>query len=155
MFHQEISIYRARGQRRPVRPCGRKQAVEPSLQHTLSKFCVSLKRCRVSGQPRGADRDATNDLIVGTSSRQRLNASPAESIMRRLIGDDAKHLTTALECPLWSPVIAHSVPQSCRLLECAITGRPLAAHVPPGSWGRVAMENWFDAISEQFCTQLS
>lgn len=87
------------------------EAVEPTLQHTLSKVWVSLpapKKMQCLGP---AHVESTGDATTPSWERRRGNASLAESIMRRLIGDDAKHLTTALKAlALRSTEIAHSVP---------------------------------------------
>lgn len=68
MFHQEISIYRAKDHHCTAETLRQKAAaVEPTVQHPKGS---------VSGPPRGVEgghlRDATNDLTVETSSRQRL-----------------------------------------------------------------------------------
>lgn len=75
--------------------------MEPTLgyrTHTLSKFALACpKNRRVSGQPRGVDGDATNDLIVGTPSRQRLTGGvhrEETDQQRREIPDDC--LSSAL-----------------------------------------------------------
>lgn len=77
-----------------MRPCSRggRSGTHPTAHP--ARVCVSPKNRRVSGQPRGVDGDATNDLIVGTRSRQRLAGGVH---LRRPIDDDAKYLTTTFK----------------------------------------------------------
>lgn len=68
--------------------------------HPVKRFWVSLpapKRCSAVSRARPRGVDGRRDKTTSSWERRRGNASLAESIMRRLIGNDAKHLTTALE----------------------------------------------------------
>lgn len=85
----------------------------PHYSTPCQKVWVSLPACSQKLQCLGPAHVESTETRQTTSSweRRRGNVSLAESIMRRLIGDDAKHLTTALKAlALWPTEIAHSVP---------------------------------------------
>lgn len=109
------------------------EAVEPTLQHTLSKVfglaCLPPKGAVSRARTRGVD--GRRDKTTSSWERRRGNASLAESIMRRLIGDDAKHVDDSVGGARSVPHIDRSFSSPSWLLDCAITGMPSVSVLKP------------------------